>query len=245
MRRVAVAGAAALALAGAAPGRAAADADGVRQVVTARFTTAHPGALTGFALTAVYDGASTARHALVHVSDGLPPGTAVDTAGVAQCHAGDAEFTLAGAGACPPASIVGTGHVTLDLGLPGGVGQVQTAVTLVNAGSEILFVGREPRTGVALVDHGRLDGSRIEIDIPRIPGLAAEGATVLREDFTITRASRLLRTPATCPRRSRRWVLRRGHTYGDGVTQTARVSLPCRPRRVAGARAGGAGMFAR
>jgi hypothetical protein len=179
------------------------------------------------------------------VSDGLPPGTAVDTAGVAQCHVSDAEFTLAGAGACPPASIVGTGHVTLDLGLPGGAGQVQTAVTLVNAGSEILFVGREPRTGVALVDHGRLDGSRIEIDIPRIPGLAAEGATVLREDFTITRASRLLRTPATCPRRSRRWVLRRGHTYGDGVTQTARVSLPCRRRRGPGARAGGAGMFAR
>lgn len=215
---VTVAVAAVLALAGAAPAGAApagaaADADGVRQVVTARFTATYPGALTGLALTAVYAGgeeASTVRHALVHVSDGLPPGTVVDTAGVAQCHASDAEFTLAGAGACPPASIVGTGHVTLDLGLPGGAGQVPTAVTLVNAGSEILFVGREPRTGVALVDHGRLDGPRIEIDIPRIPGLAAEGATVLREDFVITRASRLLRTPATCPRRSRRWVFRRG-----------------------------------
>lgn len=208
-------------------------AEGVRQTVTARFTATYPGVLTGLAVTAAYtDGATPAGspHALVHVSDGLPPGTTVDTADVAQCHAGDAEFALAGAGACPAASIVGTGHVTLDLGLPGGAGRVDTAVTLVNAGREILFVGREPRTGVSLVDHGLLVGPRIEIAIPRIPGLGAEGAVVLREDFVITRASRLLRTPPACPRTTRRWVFRRGHTYGDGVTQTARVALPCRRR---------------
>lgn len=211
----------------------AASSGGPRQAVTARFTATYPRVLTGLAVTAAYtDGATPPGypHALVHVSDGLPPGTGVDTANVAQCHANDAEFALAGAGACPVASVVGTGHVTLDLGLPGGAGHVDTQVSLVNAGRELLFVGREPRTGVALVDHGLLVGSRIEIDIPRIPGLGAEGAVVLGEDFVITRASRLLRTPARCPLTTRHWVFRRGQTYGDGVTQTARVALPCRPR---------------
>lgn len=230
-RAAAILGAAlALVAAPAASTAGGATTGGVRQTVTATATTTRTGAPMGVTVTARYtDGATPPGrpHSLTHASDGLPVGTTVDTSGVPQCHAADATLILMGAAACPAASIVGSGHVTLDDGLPAPLGALPIDVTLINAGSQIWFLGREPRTGIGLAYHGILHGATIEIDIPSLPGLGPEGTVVTQEDFTITRASHLLRAPRTCPRTGH-WVFRRGHTYADGVIQTARVALPCR-----------------
>src|SRR5581483_6180894 len=114
--------------------------------------------------------------------------------------------------------------------LPGALGAVTTDLSLINAGGQILFLGRESRTGIGLVDKGTIDGSSIDIPIPALPGLGPEGAWVSSETFTIPASSGLLVSPATCPP-SRQWTFHRTHTYADGVTQTVAVPLRCAPAR--------------
>lgn len=208
-----------------------ADAGGVRQVVKASFTTARTSAPTGVQVSAVYVPASAGGlpHSLRHVSDGLPVGTTLRAATTPKCAANDLELMILGPSACPQGSVVGTGTVLIDFGI-GPPGRLDTSVTLINSGKEILFLGREPHTGIGLVDHGVIHGSTIEIDIPQLPGASAEGASVDMESFSITKSSGLLVSPARCPR-SRHWTFRRGHTYGDGVTQFAEAPIPCRRPR--------------
>lgn len=219
---------AAVVLALGAPAAHAGSAGGERQHVTAAFTTARPNTPTGVTVTATYSDGGSGKglpHALRRVSDGLPQGTVVRSQQIPKCTANDLILMVAGPAACPKGSVVGTGSVLIDFGI-GALGRLKTTVSLINTGPEILFLGREPNTGIGLVDHGMLRGSAIEVTIPNLPGASAEGAAVDMESFTITKASGLLVSPPACPV-SGHWTFLRGHTYGDGVTQNAAAPIPC------------------
>jgi hypothetical protein len=201
-----------------------------RQIVTASFTTTVPGAATGLNVAAAYGGGGQ-PYGLVHVIDQAPAGTVIDNSGIPQCTANEAVLILLGpAAACPSRSLVGTGVVNLDLGLPDGLGRLTTDVTLINAPGAILFFGREPHTGVALVERGAISGTAISVTIPQIPGLGPGlDAWIDNERFSITARSGLLRTPAHC--HTGGWTFHRSHGYVDGVTQMVGVPLACRRRR--------------
>ncbi len=197
-----------------------------RQTVTAKGTTKTPGAPLGVTVHAVYAAADgdAHPHALRHVSDDLPPGTTIRAQDIPKCTASELELTVRGAAACPQGSIVGRGEVHTNLGL-GGFGRLVTDVTLINAGTEILFLGSEPRTQVKLVQHGILRGRNIDVDILKIPSTSSEGAWLEEETFSLEGRSGLLRAPTTCPTGT--WTFTRVHTYGDGVIQTTRAPMPC------------------
>lgn len=222
----------ALALGGCVMTGAAASAagfGGARQTVTAAFSSSAPGTPTGLTLTAVYGDGLTPPGpptvALVHVDDGLPPGTVIANGAVPQCTAAAAELIASGPSICPAGSIVGSGSAEIGVGLPSGVGRVTVPLTLINAPGHLLFLGRFPALRLGMIDTGTIDGATVAIPIPHIPGLGVGGAVVDAEQFSISAGSGLLRTPAACPAAG--WVLRRTQAYADGVVQVTRVVLPC------------------
>ena len=202
-------------------------ATAARQQVSATFTSHRPDTHTGVTVTATYThGDVPAPYALVHADDSLPAGTTINNKQLPRCTANIDQFELLGPSACPAASIVGSGYAVFDFGVPFGLSRLHVKITVINAPGQIWFLGQVD--GITQLERGGIDGSAISINVPRLPGLGKEGAVIDHEQFTITAASGLLTTPKTCTKAG--WVFHRTHTYVDGVTQVAKVKIPCSRR---------------
>jgi hypothetical protein len=172
---------------------------------------------------------------LSHVHVELAPGTVVDTGAVPECAASDAELMVAGPGACPPESVVGSGAVDIDTGFPGDARQLVADITFVNAADQLVFVFTPRDGGPRVVVRGRYsNGNVLDVDIPPLPGTPPEGGADDGETFTLDARAGYLTTPPACPR-SGEWVNTVTYTFRDGVEQTFTATTPCR-RPAAGAK---------
>jgi hypothetical protein len=213
-----------------------------RQSATAVFTASRPAQSTGIGLAIDYvnpDDPDAKPPAVQKVVTRLQPGTSIDGSVPARCPASDPELMARGAAACPAGSKVGGGEIDLDTGAPGPGRLVQNAVTLLNAGGELIFLlesKSDPRSRT--VSRATVEGTTITSEVPPVPGgppdgflaikrvrLSLEGRSVGQE------ASRrsYITTPSSCPA-SGSWTNSASFTYRDGVSQSVASRSPCQGR---------------
>jgi hypothetical protein len=165
---------------------------------------------------------------LSHVHVEFAPGTVIDTTAVPECAASDAELMVAGPGACPPESVIGSGEVDIDTGFPGDARHLLADITFVNAPDQLVFVFTPRDGGPRVVVRGRYsNGNVLDVDVPPLPGSPPEGGADTGETFTIEERPGYLTTPPTCPA-SREWINTVTYTFRDGVEQTFTATTPCR-----------------
>src|SRR4051794_37836832 len=98
------------ALAVCAPSAAAQPVSGPRKTIDWNFTTAQPGAPTGFSFSGVYHAAGDPKGDPPYMRRMVfspPPGTRMDTTVVPQCTASDLELAVRGPDACPGSKLGG------------------------------------------------------------------------------------------------------------------------------------------
>lgn len=203
-----------------------------RQSVQATFTTERPGAASGRVENGDFrDPADPGGkpHAASRVVLTLAAGARWDTGAVARCDASDAELMVAGPDACPAASRVGQGPVTVDTGADGPGRDVVLDFTAFNAKDALILVGRERQSGGYLVVRGTVHGGVLQIDFPVAPGTPPEGGALKTERIVFFQRGRYLVTPPSCPA-SGYWVNRLVYTYRDGVTESVESRSPCTHR---------------
>lgn len=168
----------------------------------------------------------------------LQRGTRIDTSVPARCSVSDAQLMAQGAAACPKASRVGGGVITLATGFPAPK-TITADVTLINNTRQLIFVAQIRGTPVRQVIRAPVRGRTITTNVPFQPGSPPDGSALKTVNLGIRAISKpgrhgrraYIRTPAVCPR-DRRWVNRGTFTYADGVSQTVRSASPCtRARR--------------
>jgi len=228
-----------LAAAAVAPGASA--AEGVRQSGTFTWTSARPGAPTGYAMAVdFYDPADPAAkpHTLKTLIVRFPNGAVVDTGALPQCKATDAELYLEGPKACPADSRVGGGTIVTDTGstMSSIPRYAVNDVTQFNNQDEVIGVAvSETDPPVTAVSRSKLEGETSTTEIPIFPGSPPP------EPFTAFRRMRLSvpaivrdgraygLTPPTCPPQ-RYWTIAMTFVYYDGVSQSIESHSPCRGR---------------
>lgn len=217
--------------AGLAPAAAGAQS---RQTATLRFDSQLPGSSTAVAQSIRYfnpNDRAAKPFAVQRVVISLPEGSTVDTSVPARCGAPDPVLMAQGSAACPPASVVGSGKIDLDTGVPGPGRIVSNTVELINNTDELIFLLTEERTGDRLVTRGTIDGRRVITETPPIPGGPPDGFAALRNVDLQMRAvstggGAYVSTPASCPG-SGSWASTGEFTYRDGVTQRTSSTTPC------------------
>jgi hypothetical protein len=173
-----------------------------------RFTTAQPGAWTGW----TFDGAMKPLPA----GEQIPPqrsttlvyprGTRFDLSRVANCTASDEEIVTGGLGVCPKSSRVGTGEASLSLGALGAL-DLDAHLFVARPGFALAFA---TESGAVLrVLRPAITRNRVSFAIPSLPlpggGEAAFTRVSLKVKRAGTREHPVIRTPAKCPR-SGRWT---------------------------------------
>jgi hypothetical protein len=213
-------------------------ADSAYQTATARFKQRLPGKPTAARLEIDYVNPAD--------RDGKPPavkkvvvklarGARIDTSVPALCKASDAELMAEGASACPAASKVGQGEVTVDTGFPGPGRFVDADVDFFNNTDELIFLNTVKGSDARTVIRATAGGRRTVTEAPMLPGTPPDGGaidTVHIVLFAVTRRSggerhAYITTPPRCPRVGH-WVNSVGFTYANGVNQTVKSSSPCR-----------------
>jgi hypothetical protein len=234
-------GAVAIVLAASAPGPAGAQN---RQVYEAQLTSDRPGAPTGFAQTIRYrnpQDAGAKPFAVAEILFSLPEGATIDTSVPPQCDANEAELQLQGAEACPPATAVGVGSLSLDFGaaVPPLPRVIENDVRFFNNEDELILFSESTNTGEPPVRNASrvaVDGRTFTSRVPPLPAapppdpFAAVKDVVNRLDVVTRGAAGATRayitTPPTCPA-SGRWTISARFTYRDGVVETAESGTPC------------------
>jgi len=238
VRGTSIAAVALLAALTAAP--AARAADGARQSGAFTWTTAQPGAPTGYTMAVdFFDPADPAAkpHTLKTLTVRFPRGAVVDTTVLPQCKATDAELYLEGPAACPRDTAIGGGTIVTDTGstMSGVPRYAVNDVTQFNNQDEVIGVAVS-RTDppVTAVSRSKLEGQTSTTEIPVFPGGPPP------EPFTAFRQMRLsvpaivrdrrpyAVAPPTCPRRGF-WTIEMTFAYYDAVSQTIASHSPCRP----------------
>jgi hypothetical protein len=212
-----------------------------RQTFDLGFTTQHPASPTGFSEAIEYTSPSSPEDkppAVQTVVLSLAPGAKVDTSAPARCGASDLMLMVQGTAACPAASKVGAGEVSLDTGISGPARTVQTDVTLLNSEKELIFLFQERSTGARSVSRAQISGGTFTSEAPPIPGGPPDGFTALKQVRlgidpvqTVRGGRRLsyITAPGSCPR-NRQWINTATFTYRDGISQTVKSASPCRGR---------------
>jgi hypothetical protein len=199
-----------------------------------RFTTAKPGAWTGW----------SSNRALKPLSPGAQPpslrgetivfprGTRFDLTGGPNCTASDEEIMRDGLGACPKGSRIGSGEASV---LVGAAGTFDVEVYNYLARPGFAYVWTTDRGSVLRVARSTVHGNRLTVTVPRLtpPG----GYVPLVTRFSLetrragTRKRPLLRTPPRCPK-SGRWTFTYLPRYDEpyGV-QRSTSSVPCKRSR--------------
>ena len=171
-------------------------------------------------------------YAVQRVVTELAPGTRIDTSVPARCEASDAQLVASGAAACPEASRVGSGEITLDTGTAGPARYSENNITLLNAAEQLVLL-LEPKGGGPnrVVARAAVRGSTITSDVPPIPGGPPDGFLAIKRVRLKTTAfsadgRNYVRTPTSCPAGG--WRNVQTFTYRDGVTQSVANASPCR-----------------
>jgi hypothetical protein len=216
-------------------------ADGSRQEASYRLTEVRPASSSGERFRVDYvnpDDPDAKPPAVRRVVTVLPKGARFDPGVPGSCTASDAELTLAGADACPAASAIGGGVVTVDTGAPGPGRFVTADVEFFNNAAdpdgEFIYLNTVRGTGARTVIRADLDRRIRVTDAGMLPGTPPDGGAIDTVDVSIDEVSAVIdgkrrnyvTTPRRCPERG--WLTRVHFTYADGVTQTVRGRSPCR-----------------
>ena len=235
-RRAVLVALGALALTAAAPARAT-TGHSARVDFSFGFSTVHPAAASGATLFALYraDGDPHAKpQPLRKLVLETPAGTVFDGGALPACSASDAELMIEGTAACPAASTVGGGTLSVITGVGVPVDPVETDATLFNSGDGVIEVFTQQGGHQVLgTDRGKFsNGNTYTANPPLIPGGPPDGQTAVREvHFTFaTPAHRshrsFITTPPTCPAGGH-WTSRLTAVFADGVSSTATSTTPC------------------
>jgi hypothetical protein len=169
-----------------------------------------------------------------------PAGTRIDGIAVTACHASDAELMLEGASACPSASHVGDGTLTLRTNGGPLLDPFVDDVTLFNGGDQLLELFTKQGTPIhTAVGHRSFAGpNTLAEDTPAQPGGPPSFESSVRQiDYRIDRVTgttgrAFVTTPPSCPA-DRTWRSTLTFTTADGHTYTVSAGTPCQPARTA------------
>jgi hypothetical protein len=211
-------------------------AAGPRQSASVTFTQQAAGANTGLRIAIDYRNPNDSKakpYAVQKIVTTLAKGARIDTTVPGQCKLSDAELMANGARDCPPASLVGTGVVTLS---STDANPSATAdVTLVNNANELIFVVTPRGTPARMIIRSPIRGNSITNEIPRLPGGPPDGVTAIRTaDLRIapvsarvgSRLRNYITTPPSCPGQNL-WSNFAVFNYFDGQISTLRYDVPC------------------
>jgi hypothetical protein len=219
-------------------------ADDSRQVASYVLTEQRPGVGTSerFAFDYVNpDDPEAKPPAVRQVTTVLPRGARFDSSVPALCTASDAELTAQGGAACPPASAIGGGVVTVDTGLPGDARIVTADVEFFNNTDEFIYVNTVRGTEARTIIRAAVERDRTITNTGVLPGAPPDGGSIDQVDLEVRNVSakvdgvthNYITTPKRCRGRKSdpHWTTRVHFTYADGVTQTVPTHTPCRPAK--------------
>jgi len=209
------------------------------QTASLRFIGSTPGRPSGYRVWIDYanpDDPEAKPPSVRKVAEIFPRGTRIDTGAPRRCAASDAELMLRGRSACPPRSIVGTGFIRLDTGVPGPGRYLREDVTFLNNTKQLIYLTKDRATGARTVVRAQVRGNRVVTEAPLLPGAAPDGTAidVVRGNFPKLVRMRdghrraYVTTPEHCYARGY-WVTRLRFAYHDGTTQTETTRSRCSP----------------
>jgi hypothetical protein len=157
-----------------------------------------------------------------------PAGARFSGNAVPACHASDAELRAEGRDACPAASKVGSGTLSVVTGFGPPLDPFPTDATLFNSGDGIIELFTQQASNRTLaIDRTKFVGpSALEAHPPVTPGGPPDGETSVREVRFTYDKSPLITTPRDCPG-SGRWSSRLTYKTSDGGTYSAGSTTPC------------------
>lgn len=208
---------------------AVAMAQAPRQTLDERWTTIEPATSFGRSFDADFfdpDDPDGKPHAIDRIFIRFHPGTTIDTTAIPRCEASDAELTLQGPAACPPDSKVGEDSIVADTGVAGPARFTTIDSGIFNGERELIFVATERLSGGRIVVRAPVRANTVDIRLPFVPGAPPDGAAITKEGGDFFEQAGYFTTPPTCPP-SAEWTIEVTYTYRDGVSQTARDTLPC------------------
>jgi hypothetical protein len=213
---------------------------GDRQTASTLFDEPRPGHSTGLRLAIDYVDPSAPDGkppAVQKVVTRLAAGTRVDTSVPEACTASDAALMAEGAAACPPGSRVGGGEIALDTGVPGPGRISENDATLLNNGTELVFLLESKRDPPSrTVSRATVEGTTITSEVPPVPGGPPDGFLAIKRVRLAVQARSVgqgpgrrdyVTTPRECPA-SGAWTNTATFTYRDGVSQTVSTRSACR-----------------
>ncbi|HYH61039.1 MAG TPA: hypothetical protein VD766_04165 [Solirubrobacterales bacterium] len=216
-----------------------------RQEATYKLTATAPGNATGEAFKFDYvnpDDPGAKPPAVSKVVTKLPKRAKFDVTVPGSCDATDDELMAQGADACPEASIIGGGVVTVDTGLP-EPGRIVTAdVVFVNnaddADGEFVYVNTVRDTLARTIIRADVKRRKTITEAGVLPGTPPDGGAIDTVDIGIDliskRSGNYITTPPRC--RDGHWTTRLRFFYPDGVDQLVRTQTPCSKISPAGSR---------
>ena len=183
-------------------------AAGITQTYSQKFTTTHPGQVSGMSFRA--GGSPQAKS----VTLTFPAGTVINTKAVARC---------TGASSCPAASKVGAGTATVRVaGAAAGL-----AATAYNRAGGMVIIIPAPIGSVVL--RPTLSGRKLSITIPSLK-VAGSAVTLVSLKLDINAigsgTKAYLRTPASCPK-AKVWTFTGRFTYSGGRSRTLTSRSAC------------------
>ena len=202
-----------------------------------RLTSERPSTLTGLDLHILYKNPSDPNAkppALTKLMLEAPEGTRFDGAAVSACHASDQELMARGRDACPDASRVGGGNLTVMTGFGPPVDPFATDATLFNSGDGIVELFTQKGSNTALGTDRTKFGppNTLTAHPPTIPGGPPDGKTAVRDirfNYKPIRGAggkAFITTPPDCPSRGL-WISRLTFSYADGNTYHASSTTTC------------------
>jgi hypothetical protein len=211
--------------------------DGSRQTATLELTKKRPNVSSGLELRIDYINPadpSAKPPAVRQVVERLARGARIDTSAPGLCTATDLELMALGAGACPANSVVGSGVIVIDTGLPEPGRFLTSDVTFLNNAGELIFLTSTRPVGARLVVRAQQGEREAVSEAPFLPGTPPDGAAIdtVSASFPrlVTERGSYITTPPRCPPR-RSWRNKVRFEYYDGVTQTVTTKQRCkRPR---------------
>jgi len=158
----------------------------------------------------------------------LPRGTRIDGTKVPVCTAPDPQLQAQGAEACPAASRVGKGTVTLRTDGGPAFDPFVDDVDIFNGGKELIELFTHQRSGLrTAVGHRPITSpDTLSESAPPQPGAPPDfESSVTNLSFDLARSA-FITTPPSCPGDGQ-WRSRLTFDTADGHTYTAAAATPC------------------
>jgi hypothetical protein len=194
------------------------------------FSSTTPNTPTGMHLGIVYaraDGSAGQPPIVKSLAINAPDGTQFHLASVPPCKATKFMLMVLGPSACPSASKIGGGTLTVTTAFR-PLDPFVTTVELFANGTGWLETAQLPHTPLTLgLDQLKINGTALTGNPPRVPGFGPgflSAPTTI--DFNVTASSGFVTTPATCPA-THEWVTTAAFTFRNAPPQTAQSSTPC------------------